>query len=81
MREAAGLSVWWARQRGGASDSERSAKEGELTAYLAADLDPADIDPDDEDDDDLDDAEIFVEVKAARFLTALGLPMPDALPH
>ncbi|MBQ1028902.1 hypothetical protein KBX26_02625 [Micromonospora sp. C97] len=81
VREAAGLSVWWAQQRGGASDIERSAKEGELTAYLAADLDPADIGPDDEDDDDLDDAEIFVEVKAARFLTALGLPTPDALSH
>ncbi|WP_431946055.1 hypothetical protein [Micromonospora marina] len=27
VREAAGLSVWWAGQRGGASDTERSAKE------------------------------------------------------
>jgi hypothetical protein len=81
VREAAGLSVWWAQQRGGASDTERSAKETELTAYLAEDLDPADINLDDEDDYDLDDAEIFVEVKTARFLTALDLPVPDDLPR
>lgn len=33
-REAAGLGAWWAQQRGGASDTERSAKEAGLTAYL-----------------------------------------------
>ncbi|MEV1320018.1 hypothetical protein AB0J14_28525 [Micromonospora arborensis] len=80
VREAAGLSVWWAQQRGGASDTERTAKEGELTAYLADDLDPANIEIDD-DDDALDDAEIFVEVKAARFLRALDLPVPGDLPR
>lgn len=78
-REAAGLGAWWAQQHGGASDIERRAKEAELAAYLAEDLDPADMDLDDADDDDLDDAEIFVEVKTARFLAALDLPVPDAL--
>ena len=80
-REAAGLGAWWVQQHGGASDTERSAKEAELAAYLAEDLDPTDIDLDDEDDNDLDDAEIFVEVKTARFLAALDLPVPDDLPR
>jgi hypothetical protein len=77
-REAAGLGSWWAQRHGGAGDTERTAKEAELAAYLAADRDPADIDLDDE-DDDLDDAEIFVEVKTARFLAALDLPVPGDL--
>jgi hypothetical protein len=29
--------------------------------------------------DDADDGEVFVEVKVARFLTALGLPLPEDL--
>jgi hypothetical protein len=33
-----------------------------------------------DDADDLDDAEIFVEVKTARFLRAVGLPVLDELP-
>ncbi|MGN9809949.1 hypothetical protein ACTMSW_11405 [Micromonospora sp. BQ11] len=41
----------------------------------AEDLDRADIDLDDEDDEGLDGAEISVEAKAARFLTALNLPV------
>ncbi|MEU7751210.1 hypothetical protein AB0B57_04070 [Micromonospora sp. NPDC049101] len=77
---AAGLSFWWAQQRGGASATERGAKEDEVAAHLAEDLDPADIDLDD-DDDDLDDADVFVEVRTARFLGALDLPVPDDLPR
>ncbi|MEU8328636.1 hypothetical protein [Micromonospora sp. NPDC048839] len=76
VREAAGLSEWWAQHRGGSSDTERSAKEGEITTFLAEDLDPADMD-DDDDDDDGDDT--FVDVKTARLLTALDLPVPDDL--
>lgn len=34
----------------------------------------------DKDEDELDDKEVFVEVKTARFLAALGLPPLDALP-
>ncbi|MEU1964394.1 hypothetical protein ABZ541_04990 [Micromonospora sediminicola] len=68
-----------AQQHDGASDIELRAKESELAAYLAEDLDPAEFDPDREDDEP-NDAEIFVEVKAARFLAALDLPAPDDLP-
>lgn len=80
-REAAGLSAWWAQHRGGARESERGAKEAELSTYLADDLDPAELELNDEDDrdDNLDDADIFVEVKTARFLAALDLPVPDDL--
>lgn len=78
-REAAGLGAWWAHQHGRTSGTEREAKEAELAAYLAEDLNPADIDHDD--DDDPDDAEVFVEVKTARFLAALDLPVPDDLPR
>ncbi|MDG4750289.1 hypothetical protein O7630_05015 [Micromonospora sp. WMMD718] len=83
-REAAGLGAWWAHQHGRAGGTEREAKEADLAVYLAEDLDPADIDldhDDDEDDEGLDDAEIFVEVKTARFLAALDLPVPDDLPR
>lgn len=70
------------QQHGAASDTERRAKEAEPVAYLAEDLDPADIDLDDEDDDDdLDDADIFVEIKTARFLAVLDLPVPDGPPR
>ncbi|GAA5014810.1 hypothetical protein [Actinopolymorpha pittospori] len=79
-REAAGLANWWAQLRGGVNEVERSDKEAELAGYLAYDEDPAEIDLDeDEDVDQLDDAEIFVEVKTARFLETLGLPLPEDL--
>jgi hypothetical protein len=80
-REAAGLAFWWAQLRGGASEAERPAKEAELAAYLAEDRDPAEIDLDDEEDNEIDDADIFVEVKTARFLAAIDLPLPDELAH
>jgi hypothetical protein len=78
-REAAGLGFWWAQLRGGANDTERRAKEVELAAYLAEDVDPAEIDLEAEDDGDEDDADIFVEVKTVRFLATLELPVPDEL--
>jgi hypothetical protein len=78
-REAAGLGSWWAQLRGGANDTERRAKEVELAAYLAEDVDPAEIDLEAEDDGDEDDADIFVEVKTVRFLATLELPVPDEL--
>jgi hypothetical protein len=91
VREAAGLAEWWAaghREPGGPVTSgpgrdELIAKESEVLGYLAQDVDPEDDDLDDGDDidvDALDDAEVFVEIKVARLLTALGLPQPDALP-
>jgi len=58
---------------------ERRAKEVELAAYLAEDVDPAEIDLEAEDDGDEDDADIFVEVKTVRFLATLELPVPDEL--
>ena len=79
-REAAGLAMWWGQARGVAGEAERVAKERQLVAYLAEDIDPAEIDVDeDEDVDHLDDAEIFVEVETARFLAVMGLPVPDDL--
>jgi hypothetical protein len=80
-REAAGLAAWWSRRQHGASEAERGAKERELAAYLAEDIDPDELDWDGEEEniDDLDDGEVFVEVKTARFLTALGLPLPADL--
>ena len=78
-REAEGLGFWWAQLRGGASDAERRAKEEQLAAYLAEDRDPAEIDLDDEEDDETDDADVLVEVKTARFLATIGLPLPEEL--
>ncbi|SPT51852.1 hypothetical protein [Actinomadura madurae] len=65
---------------GGVGKADREAKERQLIAYLAEDIDPAEIDVhEDEDVDELDDEEIFVEVKAGRFLAALDLPVPADL--
>ncbi|GLY78640.1 hypothetical protein [Actinoallomurus iriomotensis] len=79
-REAAGLTDWW-ELRNEAGDIQRSAKEAELRLYLAGDDDwPEDEDEDEEDDtEDVDDAEVFVEIKTARFLKGLDLPLPDDL--
>ncbi|MFC0435703.1 hypothetical protein [Kutzneria buriramensis] len=77
-REAAGLAAWW-RLRSSASDAEVAAKQQELAGYLAEDI-SADEDVDAaEIGAELDDAEVFVEVKTARFLAALGLPLPEDL--
>jgi hypothetical protein len=77
-REAAGLAEWWS----GINDmADVWDKERELVGYLAEDGDKAQAATDD-DLDDLDeiaDEDIFVEVKVARFLDALDLPVPDDL--
>ena len=77
-KETAGLTDWWAL-RNQAGDTQRSAKEAEVRLYLAgADDWPEDEDVED-DAEDVDDAEIFVEIKTARFLKDLGLPLPEDL--
>lgn len=56
------------------------AKQDELATYLAADMDPGDFSADvDQHSAELDDSDIFVEVTTARFLAALGVPVPDDL--
>lgn len=81
LREAEGLAFWLARQQG----SGDKARLRELIApFLVGDTEePPLLNEDDSgfDDgaDDLDDAEIFVEVKVARFLQAVGLPVPGEL--
>ena len=73
VREAKGLAAWWAGRNPDASELTRAAKARELRAFLAADGVQPDM------ADDADDAEVFVEVKVARFLAALGLPIPEDL--
>ncbi|PPK65275.1 hypothetical protein V5P93_003713 [Actinokineospora auranticolor] len=68
-REAAGLAAWWAD---GDDAADTDGKAGEIEGFLAAD-DAPHVHP------KTDDADLFVEIKAARFLTALGLPLPPAL--
>jgi hypothetical protein len=77
-REAEGLTTWWELVHGRLVEpADRAAMVAQIEAYLADDAEP-DLDLN---DDDLDDAEVFVEIKAGRFLTALGLPVPDDLPR
>jgi hypothetical protein len=72
-REAAGLTAWWALHHEG----DAVAKQAEILGYLAEDEDPDDFEWDEaEDVDAIDGGEVFVEVKTARFLAALGLPVP-----
>jgi hypothetical protein len=50
-----------------------------IASFLADDIQQQQLDDDEDDAEDLDDAEIYVEVKVARFLRAVGLPVPDEL--
>jgi hypothetical protein len=71
-REAEGLAVWLVRQQGRTDEAALQ----ELVASFLADDSPEDLD-----DAGLeDDADIFVEVKVSKFLTAVGVPAPDDLP-
>ncbi|MGK5679737.1 hypothetical protein [Actinoplanes sp. URMC 104] len=72
-REAKGLASWWARFRSDGDVARIVAKEAELRTYLAGDKEPT--------EDGLDDADVFVEVKTARFVGALGLPPIEDLPR
>ncbi|WP_018684502.1 hypothetical protein [Actinokineospora enzanensis] len=76
-REAAGLAAWWAARSGG----DAAGKVDEIAGFLAGDDDLDDDldDADDGEDAEDDDADIFVEIKAARFLAALDLPLPQDL--
>ena len=68
-REAAGLAAW---------AGQVSAEE--IQGFLAEDEDPDSFEWDEEEDvDAIDVAEVFVEVKTARFLAAMGLPVPYEL--
>ena len=84
-REAAGLAAWWQAARGAGPD-EAVTKQAELAQFLAGDLAPEDLTDDDIEEYDFDegavfvDEDIFVEHRTARFLTALGLPLPEGLP-
>ncbi|GAA2632704.1 hypothetical protein [Paractinoplanes durhamensis] len=73
FREAAGIAAWRSLLHPG---GDQLATEEQIVTFLAQDVDPED---DDLDDGDLDDAEVFAEVKTARFVTALGLPLPPDL--
>lgn len=75
--EARGLATWWATVHRETDEASRTAKEHQLRAFLAADIPPSD----DEDEGDLDDGDVFVEIKVARFIRALGLPVPGGLPE
>lgn len=68
--EALGLAQWWASMQSDPVDID--AKAVDLQAFLAEDLPPGL-------DDELDDEDIFVELKAERFLSAMGLPLPPDL--
>jgi hypothetical protein len=83
LREAEGLAFWLVRQQGRGDEAELREL---IASFLADDIQEERLDDDFDDDweddaDDLDDAEIFVEVKMARFLQAVGLPVPDELPR
>lgn len=70
VREAAGLAAWWALHNSG----DVVAKQAEILGYLAEDEDPEDFSV--EEGEDVEDADVFVEIKTARFLGVLGLPVP-----
>jgi hypothetical protein len=93
-REAGALAAWWAAHHAVTDPEAIAAQRAAIAGLLAADLDLS-ADPDAEDEDaededaededgfdeepDLPDEEIFVELKAARFLRLLGLSRPEGL--
>jgi hypothetical protein len=78
LREAEGLALWLARQQNGNDAAELREL---IASSLAGDFQEQSGENTDDGDgaDDLDDAEIFVEVKVSKFLTAVGLPVPHEL--
>jgi hypothetical protein len=73
-REAQALGEWRSQQHRGGDNVEREVTAAELAANIAADIDPDHLAADEDDHEDLNGADIFVEVKTAHFLAALGLP-------
>ena len=73
QREAAGLAAWLPQFQ---DRSDEAGLQELIEPFLASDEDD---DFDDLDDGEEDPAEIFAEIKAARFLHAVGLPVPDDL--
>jgi hypothetical protein len=71
-RESLGLTEWWLAQNPGLAGDEQAAKRAEIATLLASDDEPGDEDPE-------DDADIFAEVRAARFLTTINLSLPSEL--
>lgn len=69
-REAHGLLEW-----AHAASPDSPIDVATLMAFLASDDEREDTV-----DDELDDADIFVEIKSAQFLKALGLDLPGDLP-
>jgi hypothetical protein len=79
-REAGGLAEWWSQYRRTADDARAWRESSRTRHYLAADIVPDDLDSE-EDDEDLEDADVFVEVKTARFLAVLDLPPISGYRH
>lgn len=92
--EAAGLAAWLALRPGAPAGVDASVIKPYLAEDLgppdaapcdAAPCDSAGFDEaeefDDDIDTDIDEGEIFVEIKTARLLRQLGLPLPDDLPR
>jgi hypothetical protein len=73
-REARGLAAWWTSVHAEATSADQQLKLVEIAGLLAADEEPSDDEP-------TDDADVFVEIKTARFLAAMGLPLPPDLPR
>ena len=71
-REARGLTEWWAGRHPDVDADARAVQQDAIAALLASDSEPSEDDPE-------DDADIFSELKAVRFLVAMGLPLPQDL--
>ena len=69
-REAQGLTEWWAAGNPDADADALASQRDVIAALLASDVEPPEDDPE-------DDADIFSEIKAARFLVAMGLHLPE----
>jgi hypothetical protein len=71
-READGLATWVGGSQG---RSDLGDLANVIRPFLAADRVA-----EDSEEDDLDDAEVFAEIKVARLLSALQLPLPPTWP-
>lgn len=76
-QEADGLVEWWARAHETSVPSGFDSKKQQIAAYLSSVDNPTTVKPGD--GGQPDPAETYAELKTARFLVALGVPVPDEL--
>jgi hypothetical protein len=79
-REAEGIAFWLVQQHGRSDEPDLRELIASFLAHDIREQQPGNNVSPADDVGDLDDADVFVEIKVARFLKAIELPVPAGLP-